>query len=359
MGQITATPNQSFLCKNMEFRIAAALSLLLQDLGCNATQRDWSSYRHNPGTSCFYPSAWRKSNQYFDVRPSGTRKASTVRVTFRNARWDSEQSDMHYGPQTIDHKVNEANAAKTKIIKNGTDGELHVSYEEAEELTNSFSSSVTKGVTLDMNTTKDASVDAGTTISGEYAGVTAEVSLAAHLGISQSRSESKSSEIGREKAEEGTKSESIAIEFDAEARSNYLVSITYENEQTRQPFDIDGVMDFDISLHPQDRYWQNTHNRGFRPHGDIHLTGIAGLIQFVSGYDTDYPSMQGYWDRAPAQVKNAMDWIEDSKNRRIQVSGISQASLDSNASYEVKLLGAAIPPELAHLPVKDAQDVSE
>ena len=70
--------------------------------------------------------------------------------------------------------------------------------------------------------------------------VSAEASLAAHFGISETRSESKSSELGKEKAEEGTTSESIAIEFDAEPRSNYLISITKENEQTRQPFDING-----------------------------------------------------------------------------------------------------------------------
>ena len=357
MGTIVATPNQSFLCKNMEFRIAAALAVFLQDIGFNVAN-SWSAYKENPGKTFFYPVGWRKDKQNFYARPSGSRKASTVGIIFSNARWDGDKSDMNYGAQTLDHKVIEQNAAKTKVVKNGTDGDLHVSYEESEELTNSFSSSVTKGVTLDMSTTKDASVDAGTTISGEYAGVKAEVSLAAHFGISSTRSESKSNEIGREEAEEGTKSEAVAIEFNAKPLSNYLVSITYENEQTRQPFNIDGVMDFDILISAQDRYWQNTGNRSHRPHGDIKLTGIAGLIQFVSGYDTDYPSMEGYWSRAPQQVKNAMDWIQNPENRHIQVSGINQANLDSNASYEVKLLGSAIPPELAHLQVKDAQDVS-
>ena len=357
MGQIVATPNQSFLCKNMEFRIAAAVAVLLQDLGYNVAN-NWSAYKENPGSSLFYPVSWRKDKQDFWARPSGTRKASTVGIYFKNARWDGEKSAMNYGPQTLDHKVVENNAGKTKIIKNETDGLLHVSYEESEELTNSFSSSVTKGVTLDMTRTKDESVDAATKISGGYAGVSAEVSLAAHFGISETKSESQSSEIGKEKAEEGTKSESIAIEFDAEPRANYLVTITKENEQTRQPFDINGVMDFDINIQPRDAYWQPTGNSGHRPHGEVGLVGIEGLIQFVSGYDTDYPNMQGYWDKAPSQVKNAMDWIQNAENRRIQVSGINLASLDGNADYDVKLLGAAVPPELAHLPEVNAQDVS-
>ena len=357
MGKITATPNQSFLCKAMELRIAAAIAVLLQDLGYNVANHP-TAYMESPTDTFFWPTKWRKEKQYFAARPSGTRKASTVGLTFKNARWDSENCDMNYGAQTIDHKVIESDAAKTKIIKNATDGELHVSYEESEELTNSFSSSVTRGVTLDMTRTQDESVDASTTVKGEYAGVSAEASLAAHFGISETRSESKSSELGKEKAEEGTTSEALAIEFDAEPRSNYLISITKENEQTRQPFDINGVMDFDVIIQAQNRYRQATRNSRYRSHGDIHLTGIAGLVQFVCGYDTVYPSMQGYLAEAPAQVKDAMDWIQNPESRRIQVSGVNQANLDSNEDYQVQLLGSAIPPELAHLPQVDAQDVS-
>ena len=358
MGLIVATPNQSFLCKAMEFRIAAAVAVLLQDLGYNVAIHG-AAYKGSPGEACFYPTGWRKGSQHFALRPAGSRKASTVAIHFQNARWDGSQSDIDYGAQTLDHKVIENDAGKTKIVKNSTDGELHVSYEEAAELTNSFSSSVTKGVTLDMTRTKDESVDASTTISGEYAGVKAEASLAAHLGVSESKSESKSSELGKEKAEEGTKSESIAIEFDAKPLSNYLVSITKENEQTREPFDIKGVMDFDITIKPDNRYWRKTGNSDHRPgQGLVDLVGIEGLFQFVCGYDTDYPGMQGYWRKASRQVKNAMDWIQDPENRRIQVSGVNLASLDSNEDYEVKLLGADVPPELAHLPQVDAQDVS-
>ena len=358
MSQIIATPNQSFLCKAMEFRIAAAVAVLLQDLGYNVAMHA-TAYKTSPGQACFYPTGWRKGNQDFDLRPSGSRKASTVGLHFENARWDSSGNcKLVYGPTTLDHKVVENNDAKTKIIKNETDDELHVSYEESEELTNSFSSSVTKGVTLDMTKTKDKSLDVGAKISGSYAGVEAEASMAAHMGVSESESESRSSELGKEKAEEGTKSESIAIEFDAKARSNYLLSITKENEQTRQPFDINSVMDFDINVHAKDEYWQNTINSGHSPHGKINLMGIEGLVQFVLGYDTDYPAMLNYWHKAPSHVKDAMEWLQEPENRRIQVSGINLANLDKNADYDVKLLGSSVPSDLSHLPVVDAQDVA-
>ena len=346
------TPNQTYLAKGMEFRLAAAVAVVLADLGYNVASAG-PAYQEHPGAACFYPTGWRRASQHFDVRPSGSRKASTVEIRFSSARWDTENSDLEYGSMTLDHKVLENDEGKTKIVKNNTTGELHVSYEEEVDLTNSFSSSITKGVTLDMTT--DASVDASVTVKGEYAGVGAEATVAAHFGVSESKSTSE--EIGKEKAVEGTHAESLAIEFDAEPWTFYLVQITYENVQTRQPFDINGIMDFDIEVRPQNRYWQGTGNSRHRPRGNVKVRGIAGLLQFVYGYDTDYPTMQGYWDRAPDQVKSAIAWIATPENRRIQASGTSQASLDSNEDFEVKELGAAIPTALAHLPVVSATDV--
>ena len=333
------------------------MAVLLHDLGYNVSGH-WPTYKTNPGLSIFYPTAWRKDDQRFDLRPSRSRKASTVGIHFLNARWDSQASDIAYGEETLDHKAIESDEGKTKIIKNGTDGTLHISYEEQVGLTDSFSSHVTKGVVLDMTKTKDASVDVGTKISGEYPGVKAEVSLAAHMGVSESKSESRSSELGKERAEEGTKNESLAIEFDARPSSNYLVQITKENEQTRQPFDINGVLDPDMRIIPKDEYWQPAPGQKHRPRGEIRLVGVGGLMQFVAGFDTDYPSMEGYFARAPQHVKDAMDWIQNPESRRIQVSGIDLASLDRNADYEVKMLGSAIPLGLGHLPVVDAQDVA-
>ena len=359
MGKIIATPNQSYLCKNMEFKIAAALAVLLVDLGYNVHE-DSDAYNTQPNNTSYWPSGWRINNQYFHLRPFGDRQWPTVDLIFKNARWDGEQSKFDYGKETLDHQVVESDEGKTKIVENETNDKLHIAYEEEEELTNSFSSSITKGVTLDMTQTKDASVDSTTTVSGEYAGFKAETSLAAHFGISQSKSESKSSELGKEKSEEGTKKASIAIEFDAKALSNYMVQITKKNEQTRQPFSIDGVMDFDFMIKANHEYWQESRNRHYRPggKGNINLIGIEGLIQFVFGYDTNFPSMQNYWNNAPDQVKRAVDWIQDAKNRRIQVSGVSLASLDSNAHYDIKPLGSTIPSELSHLPVIDGRDVA-
>ena len=91
-------------------------------------------------------------------------------------------------------------SAKTKIIRNGSDGVVHVSYEEAVEVTNAFSSSVSKGVTLDMESSKSSETTAEVKVSGEYMGVTAEAGLSETFGISKTQSKSESEEQAREKS---------------------------------------------------------------------------------------------------------------------------------------------------------------
>lgn len=346
---MSVVPNQSYLTKQMQWKIAAALAVLMQYQGANITTKtkDDKAWFH-PNDILWWPSGWRKDSQVFKIRLHIGRSGLHAGViVFKNARWDSQNSDLKYGTKSIDHKVNEREDSKTKIIHNDTDSPIHVAYEEAVELTNSFSSSITKGVTLDMG--MEAGVDTSLTVKGEYAGVGAEASVSAHFGVSKSKSES--TEQGKEESEEGTRSESLAIDFDAKPRSYYLVEIKKENEQTSQPFEIDGVMDFDIQL---DYY--KLDGSGHEHKTSLHLTGIDGLLQYVHGYDTAHSDMMGFWDKAPEHVKEAIEFIANPENRRIQVEGISHASLDSNANYDVELLGDHVPDALAHLPVVNAED---
>ena len=97
--------------------------------------------------------------------------------------------------------------------------------------------------------------------------------------------------------------------------------------------------------------------RARRPSNTVHLQGVAGLEQFVRGYDTNYPSMAGFWDAAYTRTKNGINCVLDPDRRRIQVAGTNQASLESNADYQVESLGHSVPPNLRHLPVEDAGDV--
>ena len=346
-GIVAPVPNQSYFAKQMQGHLAAALACLMYDLGanCNALDNAWRS----PFKTLFQPGVWRIDNQFFTIRRTADKAPGISSVRFSKARWDPEHSSLDYGTKKAEQKVNEHAADKTKLIQNKSDTTVHVSYEESIGLTNAFSSSVTKGVSLDMS----AEIASEQKVSGSYAGVSAEVSLSEKFGISKSSSKEES----KEQSEEGTKDQSLGIEFDAEPRNNYLVEISKENETTTQPFDIDGVMDF--AIHLSLRHNTQGRNGRFRPTDQIDLSSIDDLMQMVFGYDTRFPKMEGYWAKAPDRVQRAMDYISKPENRRIQVSGINHESLDSNATYNVEQLGHAIPGEFAHLPVVDAQEYAD
>ena len=346
------TPNQSYLVKNMEAKIAACLGVVMADLGANITGRSHDVAPYKPYDLIYYADGWRKDSESFAFRRHQASRSPLSEVRFVMPRWDSQHSDIKYGKRTLDQNVNENDPSKSKVIRNNTDDLLHVAYEESVELTNSFSSSITKGVTLDIS--EDMEVASEQKVTGEYAGVSAEVGLSEKFGISKSKSQS--SEEGKEKSEEGTKSETLAIDFDAKPRVYYLVEVTFEHEKTRQPFDIDGIMDFDFALVFNDPIHSGPHGRLFK--GTTKISGVDGLEQWVYGFDTDHPEMHGYYEHAPANVKAAVEWIRDPQNRRIQVSGLNFASLDSNAEYNVEELGDHVPSALGSLPIQNAIDVT-
>ena len=157
-------PNQSYLAKQMQAHMAACLSPMLWELSYSGPN---VRSPYPPHTAVQSPHDWRVSNQVFhyrgafwDWRPDGSY------IKFRKARWDPEVSDIHYGPKRVAQNVNVENAGKTKLIRNDSNTDVDVSYKETESLTNSFSTSVTQGLTLDMTVTSETSV------SGSYAGVT-------------------------------------------------------------------------------------------------------------------------------------------------------------------------------------------
>ena len=325
------TPNQSFLTREIEYKVAACMAAMLHDQG--APIDSMPGVWRNPNLAVFAPTGWRKDAQALYFKRNQRPGRGLASITFSNVRFSSD-STLNYGTKKVLQNVEATVDGKTKVVRNDTDDALHVAYEEAVGLVNAFASRVTKGMTLDM------SVDSTTTVKGEYAGISAEESLSLHFGVS------KTEEQEHEKSEEGSHDESLAIEFDAAARSHYLVSVTKEHETTEQSFEIDGVIDFDIDIH--------CHGGKF---DHIKLVGVAGLEQFVRGWDTNYSEMSGYWDRCFSRVKNGINWILNPANRRMQVSGVNTASLESNEDFKVELLGSELPPGLEHLPQVSAEDL--
>lgn len=334
------TPNQSYLVKQCQTRLAAALGVIMAHQGCNVTHHD--DFKGNPMKIIYYPMGWRTNKQDFPLRRHAGSRKPLSHAGFDNVGWDGQDSDLKYGAKSIDQNINEAVDEKTQIIKNNTDDVVHVAYEEEVDLTNSFSTSISHGVTLDM--TEEAKVASEQKVSGEYMGVSAEVGLSEEFGVSKSKSQS--TEEGKEQSEEGTKAQKLAIDFEANPRTYYLVEVNKEHERTRQPFDILGVLDMDVVMQFNDPHTKT-----------VHCKGIEGFSQWVYGYDTNHPDMQGYMGHAPQAVKDAVAFIQDPANRTIKVSGTNLAELDSNADYNVEELGQHIPDALAHLPVKDAEDV--
>ena len=354
---MSVVPNQSFLAKQMENRMAAAMGAILFDLGVQAKPRDGSWLPGaNPNDVTWWPSNWRISKQQFSFRPNWGGGSGNAYVVFSNARFDPTRGNIWRGPKRIGQNLKINDDAKTKIIRNSSDGPIHVAYEEAVEVTNSFSSSVTKGVSLDMTKESHAEVSAEQKISGEYMGVSAEASLSETFGVSQSSSRSENEENAREKSKEGTKSESLAIEFDATPESHYLVTISKEHKTSYQPFRINGVMDFDIHLHMPGHSGPSQQHASHHPGNDILVVGMDGFQQFIEGYDTNYPKMQGFIHEAYWSTRKAYAWLQDPINRYIEVEGTKEASLESNTSYDVELLGSSVPDALAHLPVVNASD---
>ena len=333
------TPNQSYLAKQMQIKLAACFAAIIAEVSGSAPYV--ASAWNKPSQVLAGTGGWRKDNQQF--RFWGGRGAV---VTFSNARWDPNECNIIRGPKRLAENVEVNVDEQDKIIKAGTD--IHVAYEESVGLTNSFSSAVTKGMTLDMT----ASLTSETTVSGEYAGVSAEEKVTASFGVEAGKSE----EEEKDKSEEGTKETSVSIDFDAEAGNNYLVSISKEHKTTYQDYHIDGVMDFDIEV----QFGRNGHARlhSCYPNDAVKLVGFDGLVQYLHGYDTNHPEMAGFLDKCYSRTTNAIRSLLQPEMRTLVVEGTNEAGLESNADYGVEKLGKSIPKSLAGLPVVDAGDVA-
>ena len=341
------TPNQSYLLKQMQRSVAACLGTIMNDLGCNITGRGLHDPWKNPEATIYSPSGWRIGEQSFAFRRHHATTVPLSGLLFSRARWDGQRSKLDYGVKTIDKNINKIHDSKSKIIKNETNSPFQVEYEETVGLTNSFSSHVVKGVVLDV--TEDAKASVSATVGAEAYGIKAEATVAAEFGVSESKQES--SEEGKEAGEEGTHSETVKIAFEAAPQTFYLVEILSENVDTSQPYNINGVMDWDTELHFKDV------PHGSRVSGTVKLVSADGIDQWLKGYDTDYPEMQGYWDEASADAKAAAAWLLNPTNRYVQVSEISHESLDSNATFDVEELGDNVPDQLSHLPIVNARDI--
>ena len=217
-GGNAPTPNQSYLAKQMQTRLAACMASVVQAVSnyARVSPTAWQV----PDNVLWKPVGWRVKNQHFDYRPvpgQDHNDGPFASVTFSHARWDPTYSKINYGTKTIAQDVKVSDSAKSKVVQNDSDTYVNVTYTESEAITNAFSTTVTHGITLDMTTSSE------TEVGGEYAGVSAKQTLTLEFGIETTDEET------REESQEGTSEASIDIEFDAEPRQYYLVTVTKEH----------------------------------------------------------------------------------------------------------------------------------
>ena len=67
--------------------------------------------------------------------------------------------------------------------------------------------------------------------------------------------------------------------------------------------------------------------------------GIAGFLAVRVWVRYELPKHAGFYDASYSRTKNGIACVADNARRRIQVSGVNQASLESNVDYHVEGLG--------------------
>ena len=114
------TPNQSYLAKQMQTRMAACIASVVNELSNRArvSPRAWQV----PDNVLWEPIGWRIGHQHFDYRPQpGTdhNLGPYASVTFTNARWDPTYSEINVRHQA-DRAGRQAQSdqGKTKVIQN-------------------------------------------------------------------------------------------------------------------------------------------------------------------------------------------------------------------------------------------------
>ena len=109
------SPNQSYLVKQMQTVVASCMASMIHELADTAAWAPgvWA----DPHKVLWYATDWRVSNQKFTFRLNPGARNSYPSVTFTNARWDPEHSDISYGDKKVAQNVIVVNNAKTKVIR--------------------------------------------------------------------------------------------------------------------------------------------------------------------------------------------------------------------------------------------------
>ena len=274
----------------------------------------------------FNADRWRKDNQVVDFRYDHHDGRHSEYVLFSDAFY-SPDSDFTEGTPQILENVNLKVDGKSKIFDNSRGGDpIHIAYEEAVELENSVSTSLNTAFTFDTTATSE------TTVSGSYAGASLEQKLAleVHAGFSK--------EEGKDTEESKTEAETVAIEFDCHPGGIKLLEVNKDHKRELIPTAGLFILDFSIKMKMY-HWWKKAPGTKFRPHnvGNFKVDSVEGLLQFAQGVDTNFPSMEGFWnDRStPQSLRDSLSRLLDPANRSYTLDADKMRILENNATYTV------------------------
>ena len=332
--------NESYVVKQVQTKVASCLTAYMHDVGAHV---GWlpGAWRD---TRLVDASTWRKGNMVVATQPWNHHHTEhNEYLHFKDAAYGPDSKIVYGTPQLLQN-VEDRDQAKSKIFRNKSEDEIHVGYSESEELQDSVGHTVSNSMHMDITSEQ--------TVSGSYAGVSAEAKFTEAFGVAFDDSTTKE--------QSQTESEAVAIDFTIKPGEFILVEVLKEHERTRTEFSIDGYLDFTIWV--KLNHWREDrgHNHFLSLHNDgFTLPSVNGIEQFFRGYDTDHPEMEGYWKAANTRVRNGVNWILEPTNRRVQVEGVKDRVLEQNADFDITELGSAIPEDLAHLPVVDSDSLAK
>ena len=228
---------------------------------------------------------------------------AVAEVEFKHLGWDPEHTDEEFGKRVVLSSLDKTykGAGFLAALRNAPNP---LDYRQTQTVTQEHS----RQVTLDRETTIDIGAEVGTTVGGEVAGVGVSVEtklsteFSSKVDNSQTDSESKSQSIEKE------------ITYEFPAGSDSLMTLNTQTLMTRRPLRINGAAEFGVRIQwPKGESWDNDIARpsignligGGNPvgvkvsHGNyvIEFKNWSEFEQFIYGYNTDFPAMEGAWDR--------------------------------------------------------------
>ena len=304
---------------------------------------------------------WSKTNQVIYLWTYDT--PCTWSVTFSKARYSAD-TKLVYGTPKVLHDALENEAGKFELVDN-TGGTTDVEHSVDETFTRekSVESTVSEEFSADLTVGAKTTAKVGGDAEGGSFETELSVVFGTHFGTAKSETDSEST------------SESQTISDTVVVPPGHKVMLTFATKNITQeyPFEVDGVVDFNIQLHVPDRRcglawfpaftahvanegnigWRNADigTAHFKHWGCVHCNATYSFSfesmddfgDFIDGTNTDWPHMEGWYDSLSdahysygGYTKQQVDQLMAVGIRTIKLTGTQQRQADSAVTMTVQ-----------------------